>query len=190
MFDAAIIGGGLAGCSAAIHLAKKNLRVVLFEANTYPHHKVCGEFLSPECAYLLDELGVMAVISALQPATITTVTISSPDNTVWESNLPGAAIGVSRYVLDDCLAKQATAQGVDLRQGTKVIGVSGNLDQTFKLQVRSPSGTEAISAKLVIGAQGKRSTLDRSLNRTFLQKHQPFVALKTHFYRLPLPQRT
>ncbi len=44
---AAIIGGGLAGLSLSIQLAKAGFKVVLFEKEKYPYHKVCGEYLSP-----------------------------------------------------------------------------------------------------------------------------------------------
>jgi len=36
----AIIGGGLAGLTAAIHLCQQGKNVVLFEKNSYPKHKV------------------------------------------------------------------------------------------------------------------------------------------------------
>ena len=32
--DVVVLGGGIAGCSAALHLAKRGLRVVLLEAQT------------------------------------------------------------------------------------------------------------------------------------------------------------
>ncbi len=189
MFDTAIIGGGLAGCSAAITLAKQGLRVILVEAKTYPHHKVCGEFLSPECLYLLDELGVLSKLSTFQPTSIDRLAISSSDGTLWEANLPASALGISRYALDDCMAKHAVSQGAVLRQESRVTSIEGNLDKTFKLTVRSDSRIEEINAKTVIGAYGKRSNLDRTLKRTFLQKPQPFIALKSHFYGPPLPLR-
>ena len=46
--DVLIIGGGLAGLTSAIHLAKENKSIVLIEKNTYPNHKVCGEYVSNE----------------------------------------------------------------------------------------------------------------------------------------------
>jgi flavin-dependent dehydrogenase len=40
-----IIGGGLAGLTATLHLEKAGLSVILIEKTTYPHHKVCGEYV-------------------------------------------------------------------------------------------------------------------------------------------------
>ena len=37
-----IVGGGLAGLTSAIHLAKQQIPVTLIEKNVYPMHKVCG----------------------------------------------------------------------------------------------------------------------------------------------------
>ena len=47
-YDVVIIGGGLAGLSAAIQLAKLSRNVLLVEKVTYPHHKVCVEYISIE----------------------------------------------------------------------------------------------------------------------------------------------
>jgi flavin-dependent dehydrogenase len=179
-FDAAIIGGGLAGTSAAIHLARQGVRVVLLEAKTYPHHKVCGEFFSPECRILLDDLGVR-----IQPVLIDTAEITAPDGTSWESPFPDTAIGISRYVIDQIMAEQAQAYGAEVREATPVTGIEGSLKEDFTLHTRSGS----IQARTVIAAHGKRSSFDRALNRPFMQKAQPFVALKNHFYGAPLPNR-
>ena len=53
-----IIGGGLAGLTAALHLNKVGLNVTLIEKDTYPHHKVCGEYISFESYDFLDRLGL------------------------------------------------------------------------------------------------------------------------------------
>src|SRR5437762_5763199 len=95
-YDVAVVGGGPAGSSAAIHLALQGARVVLLETRAYPHDKLCGEFLSPECAGLLDQLGLTATLRALGPALIETACLSAPDGTSWESRLPGPALGLTR----------------------------------------------------------------------------------------------
>lgn len=188
-YDVAIVGGGLSGCSAAIYLAQQGLHVALFEAKSYPRHKVCGEVLSPECADLLDELGVSNPIHRLQPAHMDTVSVTAPDGTAWESHLPGLAMGISRYALDHILAERASALGVHVRTETTVTAVEGSLSESFRLTARSSFGQDTISARAVIAAHGRRSTLDRAMNRAFLRQPQPFIGLKAHFYGPPLPCR-
>src|ERR1700687_1929498 len=134
-YDVAVVGGGPAGCSAAIHLALRGARVVLLEARAYPHDKLCGEFLSPECAGLLDQQGLTPALSGLGPALIETVCLSAPDGTTWESRLPGPALGVTRRALDQALAQRAAALGVEVRAGTTVTRIEGSLAQGFKLHL-------------------------------------------------------
>jgi len=43
-----VVGGGLAGAMAGLRLARAGRSVVLLEKEPGAHHKVCGEFLSPE----------------------------------------------------------------------------------------------------------------------------------------------
>lgn len=180
--DVAIVGGGVAGCSAAIRLARQGYKVVLLEAREYPHHKVCGEFMSPECTSLLAELGLLDAIRAVAPAKVHTVTVIAPDGTGWETKLPGTGIGISRYALDSLMAEQARSCGVDIREGTTVTSIQGSLATGFKLTSRTKLGQESIRAKVVIGAYGKRSNLDRQLKRTFFKSNHPFMGLKNHFY--------
>jgi len=180
-FDVAIIGGGLAGCSAAIRLAQRGHSVALLEAQNYPHHKVCGEFLSPECSVLLADLGLSPALQATKPSLIHTVSITAPNGSTWTSALPGAGIGISRYSLDNLMAEQARACGVELHTGTTVSEVEGSLDSGFGLSTRNSLGQQNISAKTVIGAQGKRSGIDRKLERSFFKNPQPFMGLKAHF---------
>src|SRR5260370_11939865 len=95
-YDVAVVGGGPAGCSAAIHLALGGARVILLESRAYPHDKLCGEFLSPECAVLLDGLGLTASMRGLSPAAIETVRLSAPDVTAWETTHPHPSRRISR----------------------------------------------------------------------------------------------
>ena len=53
-----IIGGGLAGLTAALHLSKAGFEVLLFEKERYPKHKVCGEYISNEILPYWTALGV------------------------------------------------------------------------------------------------------------------------------------
>ncbi len=186
LLDVAIVGGGLAGSSAALVLARAGYRVGLFEAKHYPHHKVCGEFLSSECIHLFNQLGVTPQIQALGPVPIHTVQITAPNGTTWTNQLPGEAWGLSRYTLDQLLADHGRRQGIAVYENSTVTNISGNLLDNFCIETRSTSYPSAFRAKAAIAAHGKRSNLDRALNRQFLKKPQPFMGLKNHFHGPPL----
>jgi menaquinone-9 beta-reductase len=188
-YDALIIGGGPAGLSAAITLAQAGYHTALLEAKSYPHHKVCGEFLSPECSTLLARLGALDTVLAQNPKVIGISCITAPDGMRWEARLPGEALGISRATLDATLAIFACALGVDLYENTTADGIDGTLHTGFEVHTRSARGDAAFPARIVIAAHGKRSGLDRALNRRFLTKPQPYLGLKAHFRGPALPQR-
>lgn len=185
-FDVAIIGGGLAGSSAALMLAAAGYHAGLFEAKCYPHHKVCGEFLSSECIHLFNPLGVTSKIQALCPISIRAVQITAPNGTTWTSPLTGEAWGLSRFSLDKLLVDHARQHGVAVYENSTVTHISGRLSEKFCLEIRSASHLSTCQASVVIAAHGKRSNLDRALNRSFLDKPQPFMGLKNHFHGPPL----
>lgn len=187
--DVLVIGGGPAGLSAAICLAEQGAQVVLCEARRYPHDKLCGEFLSPECAGLLAGLGMQAALAALRPVEIHTARITAPGGRDWQVNLPGVALGLSRRALDAALAERARQAGVQVYEQTTVHAVRGDLITGFTAQARSAAGECELSARLVIGAHGKRAALDRALQRQFLHKRQPYLALKAHFEGPAVPGR-
>jgi flavin-dependent dehydrogenase len=176
-YDAIVIGGGLAGCSVALQLARQNHDVALLEKATYPRHKLCGEFLSPEAQSSLAGLGVLDAVREAGAASITETQLTGPTGTVSEHALPDTAIGLSRYRLDGILYRAACAQGVDGRPGTKATAVQGSLDDGFVVK----AGSEQLEARLVIGAYGRRGVLDRTLERPFLEQSSPYVAFKAHF---------
>ena len=107
-----IIGGGLAGLTAAIHLAQKGQKISLFEKDAFPRHKVCGEYLSREVKPYFDALGIP--LDDLQPKLIHRLQYSTPAGRSLEVKLPLGAYGVSRYALDHLLYQTAVANGVEV----------------------------------------------------------------------------
>lgn len=189
MIDTAVMGGGLAGTSAAITLAQQGCRVLLIEAKNYPHHKVCGEFLSPGCAHYLDRLNALGDVLAVKPASIDGVRVTSPHGVCWNAQFDGMGFGISRYALDQLLINRARVAGVDVREGTTVVNIQGDLKPGFTITARSGGQIQTFQAKTVIAAHGKRSSLDRAFNRSFLNQPHSFLGLKAHFYGPPIPQR-
>src|SRR5476649_2486474 len=101
-YDVAVAGGGLAGLSLSILLAKAGFRVALFEKETFPFHKVCGEYVSLESWNFLEELGLP--LSDWNLPIIRKLLISAPDGGSIEQELPLGGFGISRYKIDAALA--------------------------------------------------------------------------------------
>lgn len=183
LYDVAIVGGGVAGLCLSIQLARENYKVILFEKEKYPFHKVCGEYVSMESWNFLESLGVP--LSEWKLPHIRRLLLSSPSGLSSGHDLPLGGFGVSRYTLDDYLAKLARASGVELRESTKVDHVEFAQD-TFHVY----SGSAKYSARLTCGAFGKRSNLDVKLKRGFVQKKPGklinYIAVKYHI-RANLP---
>ncbi len=183
-FDAAIVGAGPAGAAAAITLCRAGMRVVAFEAGTFPHDKLCGEFLSPEGADQLLDLNVNVAQLGAHP--MHSAQFLGPDGTSVAIPFPRPGWGISRRSLDSALARVAATLGADLRENSTVIGIHGELQSGFCLQIASGSKTSEIRSRVVIAAHGKRGALDRALNRPFIRHPQPMLALKRHYFGPPL----
>ncbi|MBK5290717.1 MAG: FAD-dependent monooxygenase [Acidobacteriia bacterium] len=110
-----VIGGGPAGSAAAISALSVGARVRLFEPSTLPRHKVCGEFLSPEIAPLLDRLGLWQSVLDARPSRIAAIQLHFHNRT-RKDILPEAAFGLSRFQFDRILMEGALAQGAELER--------------------------------------------------------------------------
>ncbi|MEO6813076.1 MAG: FAD-dependent oxidoreductase, partial [Ginsengibacter sp.] len=122
IFEVAIIGGGLAGLSLSILLAKKGYQVILFEKEKYPFHKVCGEYISLESWNFIESLGLN--LSELGLPIIKSLLVSSPDGSFLKSKLDMGGFGISRHFLDNELKNIAQEYGVIVYEQTKVTEVT------------------------------------------------------------------
>ena len=168
-----IIGGGLAGLTAAIHLSKIGLQVTVIEKNSYPKHKVCGEYISNEVEPYLNWLDLK--ISDLKPTNITKLEFSTASGKTIKSNLPLGGFGISRFTLDEYLYKKA------LENGCKII--QDNVENIlFKdNQFIVTTNNSILKSEIVIGSFGKRSNIDQKMNRDFITKKSYWLAVKAHY---------
>ncbi|PLS68130.1 MAG: NAD(P)/FAD-dependent oxidoreductase [Cyanobacteria bacterium M5B4] len=182
-YDVIVVGGGLAGCSSAIHLADRGLQVLVLEQQKFPSHKLCGEFLSIEVIDSFTRLGVLDRVNQIGAHKIDRAVVTSPSGGRFEHNLPGTALGISRYQLDHILWQHAQTVGATCCDGTIVGDITGDLDQGFSVK----TAKQEFRGKVVLGAYGKRSGLDRKLQRQFIRQDSPWIAYKTHAYGLSIP---
>jgi flavin-dependent dehydrogenase len=171
--DVIIVGGGVAGLACGIHLSKKGLAVTILEKSSYPKHKVCGEYISNEILPYLKWLG--ADVAELNPVSINKFEFSSVSGNHITAPLPLGGFGISRYTLDNFLYNKALASGCKIIN-TTVTGVNF-IDDKFTVA----TSERVYSARMVIGAYGKRSAIDQQLSRKFIQSRSPWLAVKAHY---------
>lgn len=181
--DVFIIGGGLGGLTAALDLAQRGYRVAVAERKHYPFHKVCGEYISNEVLSYLRRLD--ADPAPLQPAQLTRFLLSSPQGRTLQVPLDLGGFGVSRYTLDHFLYERALAQGVMFYQGATVTDVA--LDAATDQHHVTLTDGRRFTARVVLGAYGKRANLDRQLQRDFFRQRSPYLGVKYHL-RLDYPR--
>ncbi|MEO8765018.1 MAG: NAD(P)/FAD-dependent oxidoreductase [Ginsengibacter sp.] len=176
-FDTAIIGGGLAGLSLSILLAKAGYKVILFEKEKYPFHRVCGEYISLESWKFIESLG--CGLSGLDLPVINKLMVSAPNGNFIQANLDLGGFGISRFFIDNELKKIAEKNGAMILEERKVTDVVFSNDSFIINYIGGKCSVPVVS-----GSFGKRSNLDVKWKRDFIQqkpgKLNNYIGVKYH----------
>lgn len=170
----------MAGLSLSIQLARSGRKVILFEKEHYPFHRVCGEYISMESWTFLEDLGLP--LKDLNLPVISKLELSTPKGKSIKLDLPLGGFGFSRYTLDSLLAAIAIENGVTLMEGKKVTGILF-MNNEFKIEC---SDRTQVRAPVTFGTFGKRSNLDIKWKRSFTlnpkSKLDNYVGIKYHVH--------
>jgi geranylgeranyl reductase family protein len=184
--EVVVVGGGPAGSSVAAALAEAGHAVVLLDKASFPRHKACSEYINPAGARLLDEMGMTSEIMKAGAHRMEAMLVHAPGGQHFVANYakaePGrAALGLSRYRLDDLLIQRARAAGVDVRERAHVRGLLQDGGRVVGVEATIDGTRQTIYSSLVIGADGHRSVVSRELDQDTAPRWPHKTGLVAHY---------
>ncbi len=150
-----------------MHLARAGHQVTLLERSPAWHWRACGVFSSPVTVDALRRLQFdeATLAETLQPIAAMQVEVAggAAFSLTYgdDGSLAHSAVGFDRRRLDETLLAMARDAGAEVRTGVSVVTATMG-GATQGLSLRLDDGSDSLEARVVIGADGLRSTVARA----------------------------
>ena len=167
-YDAVIVGGRAAGASTAMLLARRGLRVLVVDRDSYGSDTLSTHALMRGAVNQLERWGVADTLREVTPSITSTVFHYGDQEIPLDTTSEGTStplMAPRRTVLDRVLVDHARDAGAEIRHRTKLVSIerSGS-GRVTGVEIEDRHGVRRhIGAGLVIGADGLNSTVARQL---------------------------
>ncbi|MEU1596277.1 geranylgeranyl reductase family protein [Streptomyces sp. NPDC005708] len=185
-----VVGAGPAGSTAAYHLARQGVHVVMVEKAVFPREKVCGDGLTPRAVRHLVRMGIdTSAPGWSRNRGLRFVSRGVVLEVDWpeSGSFPGYGLTRTRHDFDRILAERAVAAGAVLHTGTKAVepvqDASGRI--TGVVAVGPERRPLTFSAPVVIAADGVAGRLGLAMGVTRLASRPVGTAVR-RYYRSPV----
>lgn len=188
-YDAIVVGARIAGAATALLLAQQGARVLLLDRATFPAPTVsCPVFFGNSLA-MLERLGVLDVVEAIDAPKIRLYGLRTPDFSIV-THLPSSgghdyAYSIRREVFDTAILERVrTHSNITLREGFNVSDVIWSMGQVVGVRGRQNGGPEeSLYARIVVGADGKRSKIAQLVDAKIYDRQKSETAIFYAYYR-------
>lgn len=175
--DVVVVGARCAGSATAIALASHGLRVIVLDKARFPSDTLSTHLLWPAGLAELQALGVLDAVNSLSAPPLSVAYASGGGIEVRADYTPvdgiAHAMCVRRSGLDAALVSRARDVGADVREHASVTELLTCDGRVAGVRHRDADGTHEIGARLVIGADGRRSTIADILGVTTPYRAKP-----------------
>jgi flavin-dependent dehydrogenase len=178
MHDVIIIGGRCAGASLALLLARAGLRPLVLERAVFPSDTMSGHYIHPAGVACLRRWGLGDLLAAAGAPAQRRITVDFGPVALSGTPAPATdgtteAFAPRRHAFDTLLAEAASASGAAFRDGTSFLEPLVEDSRVVGVRAVGPGGREeTLRARLVIGADGKRSRLARAVGAARYNEHR------------------
>jgi flavin-dependent dehydrogenase len=161
---AIIVGGGPAGCAAAIRLARSGRNVVILEQSRYERQRI-GELLPPGAKQHLHRLGAYATIRSyiLSPGIVSIWGSTAPTANDFIFNPYGDGWHLDRRQFDQSLVDLARDCGAAVHNGIRRFTFVENTDGTWNVEAQAESSAFQFRATFLVDATGRKRRISRRL---------------------------
>ena len=160
--DVAILGGGPAGTSTAIALARKGLNVAVLERSRYEAQRV-GETLPPKVRMPLEELGLWEKFLADEHVPSQGIVSAWGGSGLYENNFIFNPYGngwhIDRRRFDETLASASEQAGARLYRSTRVNNCAKLTNGGWLLEASTDHQPIIFKANFLVDATGRASSL-------------------------------
>jgi menaquinone-9 beta-reductase len=193
--DVVVVGGGPAGSSTAVWLARAGLNVTLLDKARFPREKACAEYCSPGVVDALEDLGALERVKLRDHRELGAMDVVAREQAIpllFTSDRPDSnpALGIKRSILDEELINLAADTGVEVEQGVRVSHPITEGGRVNGVVCKSGSRERSIRARFVVAADGLHSTIARTLGLDRTVRWPRRLGLVARFDGLPNPVHT
>jgi menaquinone-9 beta-reductase len=180
-FDIIIIGAGPAGCSAALTLQKSNFKIALFEKDTFPREKICGDGICDRSINTLKKINesYFEEFLKIEPKQCIKKTSLIYKNHRFDLDFKSFGYTCRRIDFDSFLFSlvERDCTNISIFQNTPIAKIS-KAENGYTITTKN---NEEYFAKMILVANGAKSEIEKTLTQIPFIKSNQGVAIRAYY---------